>query len=157
MSRVGELLQEERTRQGASLVDISRETRIRTLFLQALEEGEHSRFPSVCHAKGFAISYAQALGLDGNAIARQLQNEMTNNQDKGRGAFDKASETDKKSTDTHEIPWKVVGVLVVGILLVGAIVWGLTTFVLGESSNTPSAPLQTISSSEATATQEGEE
>jgi cytoskeletal protein RodZ len=157
MSRVGELLQAERERQGASLKDISHETRIRAVFLQALEEGEHSRFPSVCHAKGFAISYAQSLGLDGNAIAKQLQDEMTGTEDVGRGAFDQAEEIDRKSTDIHEIPWKIVLILVAGILVVGAVVWGLTTFVFGDSTKTPSAPLRTTSSSEATATQEGDE
>jgi len=157
MNRVGNILAEERTRQGVSLTRIADQTHIRQAFLVALEESDFDALPSVGHSKGFVISYAQYLGLDSDALAAQLGEEMSRNASRGRGAFDEAKKTDKKSTDTHEIPWKVVWVLAVLVVIAGGVAWGLTTFVFNDPTLSPRPPLRTTSTTETDEQIEGEE
>jgi cytoskeletal protein RodZ len=154
MARVGEILLEERSRQGISLSAVANRTRIRQAFLKALEEGDFESLPQVGHTVGFAISYAQFLGLDSGALAAQLRKEMNPGSPEGRGAFDRARDTNRTSTDTHEIPWKVVWNLVGVVVLVGGLIWLLTTFVF---SSTPSStsPLGGNSSTESTTSADG--
>ena len=141
--RVGELLKEERERQDISIAEVAAVTRIRQSFLLALEEGDYQSLPAIAHAKGFAISYAQYLGLEGNPIAARLGEEMSEVLETDRGAFDHAQATDRSSTDTHEVPWKMVWILLTVVVLVGAVAWGLTTFVFTESPFSPKPPLVT--------------
>jgi len=127
-----------------SLFDVSQNTHIRESFLTAIEESDFEALPSVGHTKGFVVSYAQHLGLDGNALAAAIADEMKPKQVKSRGAFDRAQQTDKTSTDRHEIPWKIVWALLAAIVLTGGVVWALTTFVFSDSAQTPKPPLKTI-------------
>jgi len=124
--------------------------------LTAIEEGDYEALPSIGHTKGFVISYAQYLGLDSDELAAGIAEEMRPEQIKGRGTFDRAQHTDRASTDTHEIPWKVIWPLLAVIIVTGALVWALSTFVFGDPS-TPKAPLKTITteSTEETPTAEG--
>jgi len=149
MSEVGRILAQQRAKRGVSLSEVSGKTRIREAFLLALEEGDFAALPSVGHSKGFVVSYAQYLGLEGDVLAKRLAEEMKGDAPKGRGAFDRAKSTDRKSTDTHEIPWKVVWILLMFILMAGLVAWGLTAFVFNDSTPTPKPPLKTISTPEA--------
>jgi len=128
MQRVGDILHEERTLKGVSLEEVSRHTRIRTAFLSALEQSDYDYLPAIGHTKGFVISYAQYLGLDANELAVRIAAELNGKeQEKSRGAFDRARQTDRTSTDTHEIPWKLVWVLIIAALVIGAIALAMTT------------------------------
>lgn len=77
MKRVGEILQEERARQGKTLKELSLITKIRVYFLQAIEEGAYDRLPNVVYIKGFIQGYAQALGLDEEKILPFYRREFT--------------------------------------------------------------------------------
>lgn len=64
MFEIGSNLREARERQKLELSEIARETRIRTRYLQALEEERFDRLPAPAYAKGFLRTYADYLGLD---------------------------------------------------------------------------------------------
>jgi len=55
---------EARERQELELSQIERDTRIRTRYLQALEDERFDRLPAPAYAKGFLRTYADYLGLD---------------------------------------------------------------------------------------------
>ncbi|MBN1331567.1 helix-turn-helix domain-containing protein [Candidatus Dojkabacteria bacterium] len=61
---IGELLKEKRAKKGLSLRQISEITKIRVEYLQALEDGRYSAFPSEVYLKGFLKNYAKFLGID---------------------------------------------------------------------------------------------
>jgi len=61
---IGSSLREARERQKLELSEIERETRIRSRYLQALEEDRFDRLPAPAYAKGFLRTYADYLGLD---------------------------------------------------------------------------------------------
>lgn len=61
---IGKLLKEEREKKNLSLRQISNQTKIRVEYLQALEEGNYSIFPSEVYIKGFLKNYAKFLKID---------------------------------------------------------------------------------------------
>lgn len=65
MQTVGERLREEREHKGLTLKDIENVTNIRSLYLQAIEEGNYTVLPGEAYVKGFIRNYANALGLNG--------------------------------------------------------------------------------------------
>ena len=159
MSPVGEILAQERLKQGISLSEVSRRTNIRHTFLTALEQGDFEALPPMAHSAGFVIAYAQLLGLDSHALAEQLREEMTGKRTQGRGAFDHARDTNRTSTDTHEIPWRMVSILAGIVVIAGLVIWVLTTFVFSKPSTTsplkPRVSVETSSTIESTPTSKG--
>ena len=73
---VGEQLLAAREAAGISLEDIAAQTRIPTRHLQSIEASDWDKLPAPTYTMGFAKSYATAVGLDRNAIADQLREEM---------------------------------------------------------------------------------
>ena len=68
---LGAYLKAVREHRGLTLNEVAHSTRIRRLYIAALEEGDRSALPSRPFAIGYVRSYAKALGLDGElAVAR---------------------------------------------------------------------------------------
>jgi len=63
MLKVGERLAEERKRQGLTIEDVAKATKIRGEFLSAIEKGEYKKLPSSAYIQGFIKNYSQFLGL----------------------------------------------------------------------------------------------
>jgi cytoskeleton protein RodZ len=64
LSTIGEALRSAREAQGRSLHDASEATRIRSSYLEALEEERFGELGGSVYAKGFLRSYAGYLGVD---------------------------------------------------------------------------------------------
>jgi hypothetical protein len=64
MFELGSSLREARVRRGIELAHVAAETRIRTRYLQALEDERFELLPGSAYAKGFLRAYADYLGLD---------------------------------------------------------------------------------------------
>lgn|SRR5512133_403567 len=64
MFEFGNSLREARVRRGVELAQVAAETRIRTRYLQALEDERFELLPGSVYAKGFLRAYADYLGLD---------------------------------------------------------------------------------------------
>jgi cytoskeleton protein RodZ len=73
--RAGADLRAARERLGWALPDVAAMLRIRTSYLEALETGCLSRLPGNVYAVGFLRSYATALGLDADDVARRFRAE----------------------------------------------------------------------------------
>jgi len=63
MIHVGEKFHDERIKKGYTLEEVSKGTKIRLSFLQAIEKGEYKKLPSSTYAYGFVRNYARFLGL----------------------------------------------------------------------------------------------
>ncbi len=94
MEDIGRRLRERREELGFSLRDVQKETKIRTKWLQALEEGNQDTFPAVVYMKGFLRSYADALGLDGAGMVRELM------EDEDQGGREKPKDEGDKPRDS---------------------------------------------------------
>jgi cytoskeleton protein RodZ len=73
MKSLGEYLRSERLNRGITLEEISRETRISTRMLQAIEDGNTESLPASVLVKGFLRAYAQKLGLDPETVILRYQ------------------------------------------------------------------------------------
>lgn len=69
---IGHLLEHARQRQGVSLEEAERATRIRKDYLRQLECDDHSAMPEPIYVRGFVKTYANYLGLDGDRFAAQI-------------------------------------------------------------------------------------
>jgi cytoskeleton protein RodZ len=72
---VGQKLKEAREQLRLDLDALEMKTKIRKRYLAALEDGDWEVLPGDVYARGFIRSYAEAVGLDGRALLRQLDEE----------------------------------------------------------------------------------
>ncbi|AOX17036.1 helix-turn-helix domain-containing protein [Kozakia baliensis] len=74
-SGLGMELRARREELGWALPDVANWLRIREAYLQALEDGQSSALPGTAYAVGFLRTYAQALGFDGEEMARRFRRD----------------------------------------------------------------------------------
>ena len=72
----GEQLKRAREAKGLSLDDVASQTRIPIRHLQSIEQEDWDALPAPTYAVGFARNYANAVGLDGAALAAGLRERM---------------------------------------------------------------------------------
>jgi helix-turn-helix protein len=65
---IGEVLKRTRARREIDIRTVEQETKIRIKYLRALENEEWDVLPGPAYARGFLRTYAQFLGLDGDAL-----------------------------------------------------------------------------------------
>jgi len=68
----GPRLRQERERRHISLTSIAENTKISRSLLEALERDDVSRWPTGIFRRSFVRSYAQAIGLDPDEVAREF-------------------------------------------------------------------------------------
>lgn len=73
---LGERLRLAREARGMSLDDVAGRTRIPIRHLQNIETEEWDALPAATYAIGFARNYADAVGLDGAAVAAELRERI---------------------------------------------------------------------------------
>jgi len=76
MIRIGERLKEERERQGRSLEDVAKATKIRLQFLKGIEDGNYSGLPSSAYIQGFVKNYIDFLGLPRKELLALFRREF---------------------------------------------------------------------------------
>ncbi len=72
MPGIGEQLRAARSARGLTIQDVQRELRIREKYLEALESEQFDDIPGLIYARGFLRSYARYLGLDADALTKEL-------------------------------------------------------------------------------------
>jgi cytoskeleton protein RodZ len=73
MNSIGETLRRERLRRNLDLDQISRELKISSRFLEAIEDERFDKLPAGVFAKSFVRQYARLLELDEEELAAQVQ------------------------------------------------------------------------------------
>ena len=73
--RLGDILREAREARDIELARAERETKIRTRYLQALEDGSYDELPGAVYTRGFLRNYARYLGLDAEELLRLYRRE----------------------------------------------------------------------------------
>ncbi len=76
MIKAGQRLKEERLRQGLTLEDVSKSTRIKTSFLDAIEKSEYDKLPASTFAQGFVRNYTQFLKLPDEEVIPLFRREF---------------------------------------------------------------------------------
>jgi DnaJ-class molecular chaperone len=65
----GARLRRSRLRRGLSIEDVSRVTKVKAGYLEALEEEGFAKLPARVYVRGFVMAYAACVGLDPRAVA----------------------------------------------------------------------------------------
>lgn len=76
VTTIGERLRAAREAKNISLADVASQTRIPIRHLQHIEDGEWAALPAPTYSIGFARSYANAIGLNGNEIGAELRKQI---------------------------------------------------------------------------------
>jgi len=109
---VGAYLRAVREYRGRSLADLAAATRVRRVYLSAIEEGKHDPLPSRPFAIGYVRAYAQALDVDSEAAAERFKTEMPDLSEPLRAPVGVGSE----SPAGRPVILAVVGLLVVAVI-----------------------------------------
>ncbi len=72
-TEIGRFLEQKRKERGLSLEEVEQATKIRKRYLTGLERDNYAILPDAVYARGFLKTYANYLGLDGEALSRQLK------------------------------------------------------------------------------------
>lgn len=73
---VGALLRRRREEIQQDIEDVSRQLRIRSAYIRAIEDGRFQDLPGSAYAVGFVRAYADYLGLDGNHVVGDYRDEL---------------------------------------------------------------------------------
>lgn len=126
-SRVGLDLRAARERLGWTLADLASHLRIRLPFLQGIEEGRVGALPSNAYAVGFLRTYAQAVGLDPDEVAKRFRAE--------------AADFNPKTELSFSVPAPKRGIPAGALILLGGVlVIGAYAGWYGMSGNGPLTP-----------------
>jgi hypothetical protein len=121
--RIGEVLKQARARAGLDIRTVEEQTKIRVKYLRALEDEEWEALPSPAYARGFLRTYAQLLGLDGEALADAYRRQVEGGRvDQNYPLGEQVLERRRRLADEPSRPnWVLVliaiGVVVAGVLL----------------------------------------
>ena len=74
MKEIGDILRQAREEKGFNLKEIQEVTKIRLRYLEAIDEGDFDSIPGEVYRKGFIVNYANAVGLDGQAVLQKYHN-----------------------------------------------------------------------------------
>jgi cytoskeletal protein RodZ len=70
--KLGTIFRTKREEMNLTLKEVENATSIRTLYLQAIEEGRVQQFLSAVYALGFMRQYAQFLGLEQEKLSKEF-------------------------------------------------------------------------------------
>lgn len=118
---VGERLRHAREARGLTLEDIATQTRVPIRHLRSIEDSNWEDLPAVTYTVGFGRSYANAVGLNGAEIGRELREELG---DGVRGPHVSPAiydPPDPSRVPSRSLAW-VAGLLLV-VLVVGYLFW----------------------------------
>ncbi|GIK84098.1 MAG: hypothetical protein BroJett025_07200 [Patescibacteria group bacterium] len=72
---IGETLKDERMKHRLRLEDLSKKTRIRVMYLEALEENRFDELPATTFVKGYIKTYAHVFGFDHKPLLALLRRD----------------------------------------------------------------------------------
>lgn len=73
---IGETLKDERIKHRLRLEDLSKKTRIRVAYLEALEENRFNELPATTFVKGYIKTYAHVFGFDHKPLLALLRRDF---------------------------------------------------------------------------------
>lgn len=137
MAELGRWLRDAREAKNLSLDGVEKEIRIRSHYLQALEEEAFDRLPGEVCARGFLRNYALFLGLDPEeAIARYralvpASEEELSTSGPAKLAMEEYVEVPLDTQPHRRRPVLIAGILLLVLALLGAGWWYYTTRIQG--------------------------
>lgn len=119
---VGERLRRAREDLGLTLEDVATQTRVPIRHLRAIEDSAWDDLPAVTYTVGFGRSYANAVGLDGSEIGRELRLQLGDGAPRGPQVSPSVyAPPDPARVPSRSLAW-VAGLLLI-VLVAGYLLW----------------------------------
>jgi cytoskeletal protein RodZ len=128
---IGRLLEQKRKERGLSLEEVEQATKIRKRYLKGLEREDYAILPDAVYARGFLKTYANFLGLDGQALSQQLKNNTKTHRERGidhnpspEGDFEEplVSSSGLRGVQKRTISTSAMVTLIVAVLALTAVI-----------------------------------
>jgi len=119
--KVGTMLRDVRTKNKISIEQVANDLRIKSSYLNAIENSDYSNIPAHPYGIGFVRSYANYLGLNSNRITQIFKEETENNT---LSAFAHKTYTAEEKTDNNTQNSKYL-LISLGMLLFGYVLWSV--------------------------------
>ena len=125
MFEIGSSLRDARLRQGLDLADAERATKIRTRYLEALEDERFEILPAQTYVKGFLRSYAEFLGLDGQLYVDEYNSRYVGDDEEPGVAPRRQTATHaQRRVESRALVFALAGIAAVTALVIVAWKWG---------------------------------
>ncbi|CAG9611211.1 hypothetical protein BACCIP111899_00383 [Bacillus rhizoplanae] len=135
MTELGQKLKVAREMKGFSIDQLQEVTKIQKRYLISIEEGNYSILPGDFYARAFIKQYAEAVGLNGEAVLEEYKHEIPQSvsQDVPQiSTGQKTQETVQRATSSpiaDHMPKILITVLIIAI---GVAIWFVFQFLLGK-------------------------
>ena len=96
---IGSALRRAREKRGLSLEEAEQATKIRARYLDALERQDYDILPASIYVHGFLKTYATFLGLDGEALSRELKESGQAKEEDETGPLPASRENPENSSE----------------------------------------------------------
>jgi cytoskeleton protein RodZ len=133
-AEIGRILEQRRKERGLSLEEVEQATKIRKRYLTGLEREDYAILPDAVYARGFLKTYANYLGLDGEALSRQLKIGRKTRRERGitytpkpESDFEKPliSPSGLRGAQKRKISTSAVVTVIVAVLALAAVIGAL--------------------------------
>lgn len=123
MSELGAHIKQEREKRNISLEELHEETKIRQLYLEAIENGEFSTLPGEVYLKGFLRTISRELSLEYGDLLELYSKDIGIDHDNNE-IIDKPNKALKEIEQEKSLQKRTI-VLVGGLLLLSGVVVAL--------------------------------
>ncbi|KRO16772.1 helix-turn-helix domain-containing protein [Lacticaseibacillus saniviri] len=151
MDEIGQKLREARTEKGYTIDDLQQITKIQKRYLIAIEEGRFDALPGDFYVRAFIKQYAQTVGLDGDALLNEFQEDVPAPQqqpeateqpaEKSYSRLSRSGDAAKPSFFKRYLP-QIVIALIALLIIAGVYV---ITIRQSQSNNKPAIPVDSSS------------
>ena len=123
MKTAGQILKETRIKENFEIAQVARATKIRPLYLEALEKNNYQKLPSSASARGFIKNYAEFLGLSSSKILALFRRDFNENKSEKVASLETAElNIGRKFTWTPKLTAAVaIGILV--FVFISYLIW----------------------------------
>lgn len=127
MKSAGQILKEARIKKKWSLEKVAEVTKIRPLYLQALEDSQFQKLPSTTSAHGFVKNYAECLNLNPQEVLALFRRDY----DERKIAREDAS---LKAAPSSKFNWTpklttLIGLGILAALFIFYLIWQYTSLI----------------------------
>ncbi|WP_242219419.1 RodZ domain-containing protein [Bacillus cereus group sp. BfR-BA-01380] len=138
MTELGQKLKEARELKGLSIDQLQEITKIQKRYLISIEEGNFGILPGDFYARAFIKQYAEAVGLNGEAIVEEYRHEIPQSVSQSVPQIatgQKAQETVQRAASASiadHMPKILITLLVIAV---GVAIWFVFQFILGKNDD----------------------
>ncbi|HBE80551.1 MAG TPA: hypothetical protein DDW65_22610 [Firmicutes bacterium] len=123
MKEIGEYLHQIREEKNISLKEIQEATKISMRYLEAIDRGDLDGIPGDVYRKGFLVNFANAIGLDGQAVLQKYNQMKTAEEEEVRQIQHQVAVQESRTPqtlDNEQLRGFYLGIVValIGILIV---------------------------------------